>query len=113
MNKKNKIGFEHNILQEIIMRISRDFDPEKIILFGSYSYGKLTVDSDIDLLIIKENVKSKRNTAVKIRKVLRGLKKPFDIIVTTPKEFEFFSKEWINSVYAEAKRKGIVIYERV
>ncbi|MBU0701754.1 nucleotidyltransferase domain-containing protein [bacterium] len=113
--KKDKediqIQLEPTMLQEIIKRI-RDFCPEKIILFGSYGYGKPTIDSDIDLLIIKNNVESKRKESVKIRKELRGFKKPFDIIVTTTQEFEFYSNKWINSVFAEAKRKGIVVYER-
>jgi predicted nucleotidyltransferase len=106
------ISLEDNLLQEIIARITKYFMPERIILFGSYGYGKPDRDSDIDLLIIKEGVGSKRREAVKIRKVLRGLKRPFDIIVTTPEEFEFYRKEWINSVFAEAEKKGVVVYER-
>ncbi len=100
------------VIQEIKNRIVDYFQPEKIILFGSYGYGKPRIDSDVDLLIIKEDVKSKRKEAVRIRKILRGLKKSFDIIVTTPKEFEFYGKEWINSVFAEAGEKGAIIYER-
>ncbi|MBI4707634.1 MAG: nucleotidyltransferase domain-containing protein [Candidatus Omnitrophica bacterium] len=100
------------VIQEIKEKIVDYFQPEKIILFGSYVYGKPNINSDIDLLIIKEDVKSKRKEAVRIRKTLRGIKRPFDIIVTTPKEFEFYSKEWINSVFAEARKKGIAIYER-
>jgi predicted nucleotidyltransferase len=30
---------------------------EKIILFGSYAYGKPTQDSDIDMLIVKRTKK--------------------------------------------------------
>lgn len=104
---------ESEILTEVIRRITINFSPEKIILFGSQVWGEPMVDSDIDLLIIKKNVKSKRSEAVKIRKILRGLKRPFDIIVTTPNEFETYSKEWINSIFAEARNKGIVIYERI
>ncbi len=33
-------------------RIATQFEPEKIILFGSYAYGEPTSDSDVDLLII-------------------------------------------------------------
>lgn len=106
------IKIESNLLQKIIIRIIEHFTPEKIILFGSHGYGKPTMDSDIDLLIIKEDIESKRNEAVKIRRVLRGFKMPFDIIVTTTREFEFYSKEWINSVFAEARKNGVVIYER-
>ena len=32
--------------------VARQFRPLKIVLFGSYAYGKPTEDSDVDLLII-------------------------------------------------------------
>ncbi|HIE15105.1 TPA: nucleotidyltransferase domain-containing protein [Candidatus Bathyarchaeota archaeon] len=31
------------------------FQPQKIILFGSYAWGKPTEDSDIDLFLIMES----------------------------------------------------------
>ena len=33
-------------------QIAKQFNPEKIILFGSYAYGKPTEDSDVDILVI-------------------------------------------------------------
>jgi uncharacterized protein len=41
-------------LNEIVRRLVADYQPEKIILFGSYAYGEPHEDSDLDLLIIKE-----------------------------------------------------------
>lgn len=32
--------------------IAREFQPEKIILFGSWAYGKPDAESDIDLLVV-------------------------------------------------------------
>lgn len=32
--------------------IVREFHPEKIVLFGSYAYGKPHPDSDVDLLVV-------------------------------------------------------------
>src|SRR6476619_5468253 len=32
--------------------IVREFQPERIILFGSYAYGTATADSDVDLLVV-------------------------------------------------------------
>ena len=29
------------------------FSPERVVLFGSYAYGKPTADSDVDLLVVK------------------------------------------------------------
>ena len=43
---------------EIVKRL-KPLDPHKIILFGSYAYGKPNEDSDIDLCIIEKNIISK------------------------------------------------------
>lgn len=39
-------------LKEAVRRIIEKFNPEKIILFGSYAYGQPTADSDMDLMVI-------------------------------------------------------------
>lgn len=41
-------------LDEIVRRLVAEYQPEKIILFGSYAYGQPHADSDLDMLIIKE-----------------------------------------------------------
>ena len=41
-------------IQAVADKIAKEFQPEKIILFGSYAWGKPTEDSDVDLCIIKE-----------------------------------------------------------
>ncbi len=44
------------IKPEIISRL-KPLSPDKIILFGSYAYGTPTEDSDIDLFLLKDNLK--------------------------------------------------------
>ena len=39
-------------VEELSRRIAREFDPERIILFGSYAYGTPKDYSDVDLLVI-------------------------------------------------------------
>ncbi|MCD6506673.1 nucleotidyltransferase domain-containing protein [Candidatus Poribacteria bacterium] len=99
------------LLGEIVRRIVEGAHPERIILFGSHAYGTPRRDSDVDLIVVKRDVVSKRRESVRIRKLLRGILLPFDIIVIRPEEFEFYADNWINSVFAEAKRKGTVLYE--
>jgi uncharacterized protein len=41
----------HKIL-ELSQQIAEAFEPERIILFGSYAYGTPTEDSDVDLLVV-------------------------------------------------------------
>jgi len=100
------------LLGEIVRRIVEGAHPERIILFGSHAYGMPTRDSDVDLIVVKRDVVSKRRESVRIRRLLRGILLPFDIIVVRPEEFEFYADNWINSVFAKAKRKGRVLYEK-
>jgi hypothetical protein len=55
-----------NMLDEITRRIREVSDPEQIILFGSRARGDSRPDSDVDLLIIKDNIESTRAEAGRI-----------------------------------------------
>lgn len=46
-----------NIEQHIILNFA-EFNPEKIILFGSYAKGNWDEDSDIDVMIVYQTQKS-------------------------------------------------------
>jgi uncharacterized protein len=85
--------------------------PAKIILFGSQAYGNANEDSDIDLLIIKKTVASKIKESNEARRALRDLRMPIDAIVVSEEEFDFY-KNCPNSIYAEADRRGIVLYAK-
>lgn len=52
--KKTKIKIE-KLKQEIVERL-KPLKPNKIILFGSYAYGKPNEDSDIDLFLLKDGL---------------------------------------------------------
>ena len=39
-------------IQELADRIAREFQPDKIILFGSHAEGGPAADSDVDLLVM-------------------------------------------------------------
>ncbi|HNR30688.1 MAG TPA: nucleotidyltransferase domain-containing protein [Candidatus Hydrogenedentes bacterium] len=39
-------------IQALADRIAAEFQPERIILFGSYARGNPTEDSDVDLLVV-------------------------------------------------------------
>ena len=45
------------IITDSVNKISFEYKPKKIILFGSYAYGNPTEESDIDFLIIKNTDK--------------------------------------------------------
>ena len=43
---------DDNAIARLSAQIAQEFNPERIILFGSYAYGNPTPDSDVDLLVI-------------------------------------------------------------
>jgi len=61
-------------LVEIVDKIKTEYRPEKIILFGSYAYGKPERSSDIDLFIVKETGKRRIDRFCEVRKIIRDIK---------------------------------------
>lgn len=87
-----------------------NYHPQKIILFGSYAYGNPAPDSDIDLLVIKDdNLQGiQRNRLV--RSYLKDFTLSVDIVVKSSQEFETF-KDVIGTIIYTANKYGRVIYE--
>jgi len=73
-------------IRKYARQIGRDFQPERVVLFGSYARGKATEDSDVDLLVIMEHDKP-RNVEQAIAIRLAG-DAPFamDLLVRRPSE---------------------------
>lgn len=100
-----------DIINEIVSRITSSYSPEKIILFGSHAYGQPTADSDLDIMVVMDTPELPHKRAVPLRKLLRDIAVPKDIIVKTPAEFERF-KDVIGTLVFPVAHHGRVIYER-
>jgi len=98
-------------LIEIINKISSNYNPEKIILFGSYAKGNSGEASDIDLFIIKESILPRYKRGLEVRRLLYGSMIPIDLLVYTPKEIELQKDKKYSFVY-EVLNTGRVVYER-
>ncbi len=97
-------------LKDEIVEKLKPIKPEKIILFGSYAYGKPNENSDIDLCIVEKDYKNRWAEKRKIRNLLKNIKLSKDILNPKVEEFNFYKNE-INSVYYEIDKKGIVLWE--
>ncbi len=64
------------------------YKPEKVVLFGSYANGKNRVDSDLDLLIIKNTKQNPYERIPEVRKYLMDSDFAFDILVMTEQEIK-------------------------
>ena len=101
------------IILEVVGKLRSEYEPIKIILFGSYAYGNPTKDSDIDLLILKNTDKRRADRFVEVKRIIYNpdIKIPISPLVYTPEELEERLKIGDDFV-KEIVRKGIVLYER-
>jgi len=107
----SEIEPNQSTLDEIVRRIVGGFNPQWIILFGSWALGSAEPDSDIDLLIVMDVEGSKRKKATEIEIALVGIPVPIDLIVATPGDVER-NVDSIASIIAPALREGKVLYDR-
>ena len=97
-------------IERVKDQIVKNYKPEKIILFGSFAYGKPKSNSDVDLLVIKKTNKKK---VERIKELLMKVESslPLEPLVYNPAEYrerldlgDFFFK----TIFA----KGKILYEK-
>lgn len=101
---------EEAVVAEIVQRVLSVTRPRRIILFGSAASGRMTPDSDIDLLALEAAPSNARDESVRIRDALRGLAYPFDVIVMATGRFEA-TKDVVGGIAYPASKYGRTIYE--
>ena len=96
-------------IRKFARAIAREFKPRRIILFGSYAYGKTTEDSDVDILVIFSGRGTAQDRALDIRMQLHaGF--PLDLLTRTAQEVRhrISIEDWF---MREIVEKGKVLYE--
>ena len=98
-------------IKEITQKIVKEHQPEKIILFGSYAWGRPGPDSDIDLFVIKKTKEPSLKRIEKLDKLFSRREFPMDFLIYTPEQVknrleigDFFVKEIID--------KGKILYDK-
>lgn len=72
------------IISEIAHRLERAAPAgSRVLLFGSEARGDPTAGSDLDLLVIEPHVTNPASEAVRLRRALRGLPAPIDVLVVS------------------------------
>ncbi len=97
------------VIRRYARRVAARFQPEKIILFGSYAYGTPHADSDVDLLVIMP-ARNEVEQAFKIRCDV-PTQFPMDLIVLKPRNVKWRLAEG-ESFLTEVMTKGKILYEK-
>ena len=99
-------------IQEIVERIVRGYQPQQIILFGSYANGKPDEDSDIDLFVLKDSNKKPMERTLEVSKLLGGTKVPVDLFVYTYQEYKKY-KNIPYTIEHQVSKEGKTIYMKL
>ncbi len=102
---------ETSQINDIVNRIAISYDPDKIILFGSYAHGNYSDNSDLDFILIKDTNIPKHKRGLEVRRLFYGLPIPMDFKIYTSTEF---SNELLNqySFLSSAIKGSKILYER-
>ncbi len=93
-----------------VRRIAEAAQPRKVIVFGSQARGDGTEDSDLDLMVVMNEVKSPVQESVRLRRLLKGLIMAVDVLVVSQEKFDYWC-DTPGNVFYEAKTEGRVLYE--
>jgi len=98
-------------LVQIVDRLAQEYQPEKIILFGSYAYGQPHEGSDLDLLVIKDTTEEARERRSTVSQIIAPIRHgiSIDLFVLTPSELDMELRRG-NQFYQEVVFKGIFLY---
>jgi predicted nucleotidyltransferase len=96
-------------IKDLTLQIAREFNPERIILFGSYAYGQPGNDSDVDILVVLPFKGKPVRKAIEIRNKVNAVV-PLDLIVRTPEQVaeRLAQNDWF---MREIVERGRTLYE--
>ena len=108
LNKYEVLMFEDKV-DALVERVTKDFDPKAIIIFGSVAKGTATEDSDLDVAVIMDTDLSWTQRVVAIRRALGRFGMALDLLVFTPEEVEVERKNPC-TIVSEILSTGKVVY---
>ena len=96
--------------RRIVQIIKREYDPERIILFGSMAGKQIHEWSDIDLLVVKKTSKRLIDRTLEVGRLVHP-KVGIDLFIYTPEEYELLLRER-SSFLLSVLETGETVYEK-
>jgi uncharacterized protein len=94
-----------------VQRLVETARPRKLFLFGSNASGGGGTDSDLDVLVVADDsVQNTRRESVRLRRALRGILMPMDILVVNESFFNQH-RDTPGLIYREVLATGRLVYD--
>jgi predicted nucleotidyltransferase len=89
--------------------LAREAGPDaKVILFGSHARGNARPGSDLDFLVIEPEVSGRHREMVRLRRSLRGIDAPIDVLVYSEEQARAWGQVPGTAIH-DALREGKVL----
>lgn len=94
-----------------VVKCLMQYEPEKIIIFGSYVRDEMDEYSDLDFVVIKKTEKRFIERLIEVARLIDLDLGKVDVFVYTPEEIERMI-EWENPFIERVLKEGRVLYEK-
>lgn len=99
------------LIEETVQRlVAAAHRPRRAIVFGSYARGSARQDSDLDVLMVEDEIPDLGREMLQLQKAVGSMPVDVDILVYTEEEFDK-RKNWCSTPVYWAAREGKVLYE--
>jgi len=99
-----------NKVNQVIECLKR-YNPEKVIIFGSYVRGEMDECSDLDFVVIKKTKRRFIERLIEVAKLIPNDLGKVDVFVYTPEEFKKM-REGKNPFIGQVLKEGKLLYEK-
>ena len=97
------------LVDTVVHRIADALHPKHVIVFGSQATGQAGAESGLDLVLVYEGSKSKREVRREVHELFEHPQFSLDVFVLTPEELET-GRKIANTLAREISERGIVWY---
>lgn len=97
-------------IRAVARLISEQFDPERVVLFGSFARGQAGAHSDIDLLVELRSLPATEGNPIR-RAIAERFILPVDVVVASSESVTQYQHDPYSLIH-QALSEGIVLYDR-
>ena len=97
-------------IEKVIRQVVERFHPQRVILFGSYAYGRPHEWSDLDLLVVTSDPPPRKERWKVVYELDQETSLPLQIVFMSPEEFEE-TRNVVGGIAYPAHQWGKVLYE--